>query len=158
LNDDFAEDNPDLASFKPTNRSVCSNIADNPIHEAMQDKLVGVLRVVLLRRAKYIAVSHLTPDYLDTNGWLTAFEGELDAGNLISLLTDLGQFGFGSGGTVSSTYTPPQRSEFDTAVDYKTRFSQFIYNVNDRATYSLACVLDGICPVNFRDQLTPGNY
>ena len=158
LNDDFNLYEPNLADFTPQNRSICSNIADNPIHSTPQDKLVGVLHIVLLRRAKYIAVSHLTPDFLDTNGYLTAYEGQLESGHLISLITELGQFGFGSGDSINSTFIPPQRAEFDTAVDYKIRFSQYVFNQNDRATYSLACVLDGYCPVNFRDQITDGNY
>jgi hypothetical protein len=158
LNDDFNLFEPNLADFVPQDRSICSNIADNPIHATPQDKLIGVLRVVLQRRAKYIAVSHLTPDFLDTNGQLTAFEGQLEAGHLISLIAELGQFGFGSGAKINSTFTPPQRAEYDTAVDYKIRFSQYVYNQNDRATYSLACVLDGYCPVNFRDQITTGNH
>ena len=57
---------------------------------------------------------------------------------------------------LQSTFRPPVRSEYQTAVNYKTRFRQYISNVNDRALYSLACVIDGTCPVNFRDQLTEG--
>ena len=49
-----------------------------------------------------------------------------------------------------------ERQGIDTAVDYKTRFRQYISTVNDRALYSLACVIDGNCPVNFRDQLKEG--
>jgi len=45
------------------------------------------------------------------------------------------------------------RSEFDTADDYKIRFSQYVRNYNDRASYALACVLDGTCPVNFKTQV-----
>jgi hypothetical protein len=158
LNDDFNMLEPDLANFVPQNRSVCSNIADNPIHATPQDKLIGILHVVLLRRAKYVAVSLLTDDFLDTSGILSVFEGELESGNMISMITQLGQFGFGSGKAVASTFTASQRSEFDTAVDYNVRFSQYVYNQNDRATYSLACVLDGYCPVNFRDQISSGNF
>lgn len=158
LNDDFATDDPNLAKFKPTPRDSCSNIADNPVHETMPDKIIGLLKVVLARRAKFIALSHLTEDYLDTNGFLTTYEGEFVAGNLISLITNLGQFGFGSGNKINSTFAGPRRSEFDTAVDYRVRFSQYIQNINDRALYSLACVLDGVCPVNFKNQLTAGNY
>lgn len=53
---------------------------------------------------------------------------------------------------------PVESRDFDTAPDYQTRYSQYINNYNDRATYSLACVLDGVCPVNFKDQVTPGAY
>ncbi len=158
LNDDYDLNDPNLANFQPEVRDTCSNIADNPVHNAMPDKLIGILKVVLTRRAKFIAFSQLTPDYLDTTGYLSSFEGELESGNLISLLTELGQFGFGAGNSINSTFNPPKRSEYDTAVDYRRRFSQYILNFNDRATYSLACVLDGVCPVNFRDQLTAGQY
>eukprot|EP00981_Chlorochromonas_danica_P011120 scaffold3756_cov180-Ochromonas_danica.AAC.12 len=156
LNDNYAEDDPDLATFEPTDRSTCSNIADNPVHTTLADKLIGVLRVVLTRRAKYLAVSQLTGDYMDTNGYLSSFEGELESGNLISLLTEKGQFGLTAGSQINSTFRPPQRAEFETAWDYRIRFSQYIRNYNDRASYSLACVLDGVCPVNFADQLTSG--
>ncbi len=158
LNDDFAITDPNLADFVPVARNTCSNIADNPVHESMQDKLIGVLHVVVTRRAKFVAVSQLTSDFLDTTGWLSAFEGEMESGDLISLMMDSGQLGFGAGESIQSTFAPPVRSEFETAVDYGTRFSQYIRNHNDRATYSLACVLDGICPVNFRDQLTSGQF
>lgn len=153
LNDDLSETDPNLANFKATNRADCSNIADNPVNPALQDKLIGVLQVVLTRRAKYLAVSRLTDDYMDTNGYLTSFEGELESGNLISMIMDKGQFGLGAGVSINSTFRPPQRSEFQTAVDYRIRFSQYIRNYNDRASYSLACVLDGVCPVNFLKQL-----
>jgi hypothetical protein len=158
LNDDYDLNDPNLAKFQPEVRDTCSNIADNPVHNAMPDKLIGILKVVLTRRAKFIAFSQLTEDFLDTTGYLSSFEGELESGNLISLLTELGQFGFGAGNSINSTFNPPKRSEYDTAVDYRRRFSQYILNFNDRATYSLACVLDGVCPVNFRDQLTAGQY
>lgn len=153
LNDDFAENDPRLAYFQPADRTSCSNIADNPIHDTLQDKLIGVLQVVLTRRAKFLAMSRLTPDYLDTTGELATYEGELESGNLISLLTEKGQFGFAAGLSINSTYAPPQRSEFETALDYRIRFSQYVRNYNDRASYSLACVLDGVCPVNFKQQL-----
>lgn len=156
LNDDFNITDPNLANFIPVARNTCSNIADNPYHETMQDKLIGVLRIVNTRRAKFIALSELTEDYLDTTGALSAFEGELESGNLISMIVEMGQFSFTSGTTIQSTFRPPVRSEYDTAVDYKTRFRQYILNVNDRASYSLACVIDGNCPVNFRDQLKAG--
>lgn len=51
----------------PTNRSDCSNIADNPVHETLPDKLIGTKTVVETRLAKYVAVSLLTRDLLDTS-------------------------------------------------------------------------------------------
>ena len=47
--------------------------------------------------------------------------------------------------------------DFDTAPDVLRRFHQFETSENDRASYSLACQLDGTCPVNFRDELTVGH-
>eukprot|EP01034_Spumella_vulgaris_P021395 gene21395-27425_t len=158
LNDDFAVDDPNLAEFTPVDRSTCSNIADNPVHESMQDKLIGVMHVIVTRRAKFVAVSQLTYDFLDTCGWLSAFEGEMETGDLISLIMESGQLGFGAGELIQSTFAPPVRSDYETAIDYNTRFSQYIRNHNDRASYSLACVLDGICPVNFKAQLTSGQF
>ena len=51
----------------PANRSDCSNIADNPVHETLPDKLIGTKTVVETRLAKYVAVSLLTRDLLDTS-------------------------------------------------------------------------------------------
>ena len=79
--------------------------------------------------------------------------GELESGDMISMIVEMGQFGFTAGQYIQSTFKRPVRSEFETAIDFQTRYHQYINNVNDRASYSLACVLDGICPVNFRDQL-----
>jgi hypothetical protein len=163
LNDDFVIGeagrslDPAIDDFIPEDRSTCSNIADNPVHESMADKLIGVLEVVLTRRAKFIALAQLTPDYLDTTGALNSFEGELESGDLISMIVEMGQFGFGYGTEIKTTFRAPIRDIFSTRSDHRTRFSQFIKNVNDRGTYSLACVIDGICPVNFRDQLTEGH-
>jgi hypothetical protein len=156
--DGFDTLDPDLDSFTPADHSNCSNIADNPIFTTVQDKLIGILRIVTTRRAKFIAISELTLDYMDTTGRLESIEGELTSGRLISLITDLGQFGFDAGEMIQSTFFPPGRvAEFDTAWDYQIRYSQYVVNYNDRASYSIACVLDGVCPVNFRDQITKGN-
>jgi hypothetical protein len=144
-------------NFAPTDRSTCSNIADNVIHDSQADKLIGKQRIVASRRAKYMALSELTDDLMDTTGALQSFEGELDSGDLIGMIIEMGQFGFGAGETIQSTFREPIRSEYETAQDYETRFYQYIFNYNDRASYSLGCVLDGTCPVNYRDQLTEGN-
>ena len=157
LDDNYDITDPTLTEMVVEDRSTCSNIMDNPPHEAMEDKLIGVQRVVMSRRAKYMAVSELTSDLMDTTGALNSFEGELDSGDLISMIIEMGQFGFGAGSEIKSTFRPPVRSEYATAPDYKSRFYQYINNFNDRAIYSLGCVLDGSCPVNFRDQLTQGN-
>lgn len=154
LNDGYSLLDPKLDDFVPVNRSDCSNIADNPTMPTPQDKLIGVLQVVLTRRTKFLAMSRLTSDLLDTTGQLSSFEGALTSGYLLGLITQLGQFSFTAGDQINSTYRAPQRTEYDTAADYKTRFAQYVTNFNDRALYSLACVLDGVCPVNFLDQLS----
>lgn len=47
--------------------------------------------------------------------------------------------------------------DYETAADLLRRFNQHEFSENDRAYYSLACQLDGICPVNFRDEITVGH-
>lgn len=153
LDDNHDLNDPDLATFEASSRETCSNIKDNPVHAALPDQLIGVQRIVTTRRAKFMAVSELTDDLMDTTGSLTSFEGEQDSGDLISMIIEMGQYGFGPGSTIGSTFAPPGRSEYKTAVDYQTRFRQYIRNFNDRGLYSLACVIDGICPVDFKTQV-----
>ena len=76
---------------------------------------------------------------------------------MISMIIESGQFGFGPGDNILSTFPEPVMSEYDTAADYNYRFRQYIRNKNDRATYALACVIDNVCPVNFLEQLTKGH-
>jgi hypothetical protein len=68
LNDNYEIDDPNLATFTPEARANCSNIADNPVHVSLQDKLIGVQRVIMTRRAKFLAMSSLTDDLMDTTG------------------------------------------------------------------------------------------
>lgn len=157
LKDFLSELSPDLSTFVPKNLANCSNIDDNPVHNSLQDKLLGVQRVVMQRRAKYVAISQLSDDYLDTTGILNSFEGELSSGHLTTMIASMGQFGFGVGNQIRSTDPKVVRSGYETAYDYRSRFRQYIVNKNDRAEYSLACVVDGICPNNFKDRLTYGN-
>jgi hypothetical protein len=157
FDDDLAWDDPDLDYFSSPDRGTCSNIADNPIHATFPDKLIGRQRVRLRRRSKFMAISELTEDYMDTTGNLNSFEGELSTGHLVSIDSEQGQFGLGAGNKIKSTFQEPIKSKFNTAIDYKDRFKQYIMNYNDRASYSLACVIDNKCPVNFRDELTDGH-
>ena len=61
--------------------------ADNAPHRTMPDRLTGPLHTVEARRAKYIAISSLTPDFLSTNGLVKELEGELDnAMELIAMM------------------------------------------------------------------------
>jgi hypothetical protein len=125
------------------------------------DKLIGVQSIVKTRRAKFVAISGLTDDYLDTTGYVHSVEGQLgnmnlESADLESLIAGMGQFGFGSGEMIASTFIPPVRSEYETAADWKYRFMQYVRTHNDRAAYSLACIVDGVCPVNFKNQITVG--
>ena len=159
-------------------RAHCSNIADNPLHATPADLLTGRLAVVETRRAKYVAVSRLTDDFLDTSSLLQSFEGELeDEADMVSLLTGFGsQFGWAPGSQMGSTFHAPVDSsaqpgpdtsargaggkagslgfeEFRMSADTDTRMHQYERAFGDRAEFSLACVLDGSCTVNFRDQV-----
>ena len=59
---------------------------------------------------------------------------------------------------LGSTYKGQVESEYFQAVgDWEKRFHQYEENYNDRSRYSTACVLDGKCPVNFRDQIAQGH-
>ena len=203
------------------------------MHPTMPDELVGELYVVETRRAKFVAVSALTPDLLDTTAELDSFEGEVEDSPLDSLMQSYGQFDWGIDGhgeARSSTFEPPISApdafNFKPRLAAETRFHQYQTHYNDRrggrvpparsgsrtihasrprrrrgpvrersasrprrrrelvrrgslgrstrrgrpvrrgasgasltlsfslrAKYSLACVLDGTCPVNFADQL-----
>ena len=74
FDDDYDRDDPDIPYRPMRDRGNCSNIADNPLHPAVGDELVGVETVVETRRAKYVAISALSRDLLDTTGALHAFE------------------------------------------------------------------------------------
>ncbi|GMH83814.1 hypothetical protein TL16_g09723 [Triparma laevis f. inornata] len=155
LDNDMHVLDPDLDTRDVGGRASCSNIVDNAVHPTPPDKLIGVDTVVEQRRAKYVAVSLLTGDYLDTSGVLKAFEGELeDEQDLISLIEQSKQgFGWSSGSDLASTYQSQVYTEFEMQDDWDTRFHQYEVNYNDRAYYSLACRLDGSCPVNFQDEV-----
>ena len=146
-----------------TDRGDCSNISDNPIHPTSPDKLIGSNHIVEQRRAKFVAVSRLTDDYLDTSGILTSYEGELEDGMDLITLINLGRgsanpFGWTSGQDLSSTFHPQRHSpHFGQAEDWDTRLHQYEENFNDKALYSTACVNDGQCPVNFKDQVALGH-
>jgi len=159
---------PSLPDRRLENKKDCSNIADNPIHPSVPDKLIGPKRVVERRRAKFVAISRLTDDYLDTSGVLMSFEGEMEnEQDLVTLIEgkglvgenmDLDDFGWKSGEELSSTFKEQVESKFFRSVgDWEKRFYQYDENYNDRARYSAACVLDQKCPVNFKDQITEGH-
>ncbi|KAG7397457.1 hypothetical protein PHYBOEH_000736 [Phytophthora boehmeriae] len=51
---------------------------DNAVHATGPDRLIGPLHVVERRRAKYVAISALTDDYLSTRGMLREVEGDFE--------------------------------------------------------------------------------
>eukprot|EP00644_Phytophthora_capsici_P016447 jgi/Phyca11/124053/e_gw1.52.76.1 len=51
---------------------------DNAVHATGPDRLTGPLHVVERRRAKYVAISALTDDYLSTKGLLREVEGDFE--------------------------------------------------------------------------------
>lgn len=146
-------------------------VADNPIHPTFPDKLLGPPTVVEKRRTKYVAISQLTEDYLDTTGVLHSLEGELatsnsngsqavDAEYLLALVGasagDVNELVFGWEGLfpakshlaweASYSYHPPlYSSKFTSSADWDTLFHDYEIQYHDKAYYSPACVLDGDC-------------
>lgn len=51
---------------------------DNAVHPTRQDQLTGPLHVVERRRAKYVAISELSDDYLSTAGLVREVEGDFE--------------------------------------------------------------------------------
>lgn len=133
------------------------NIADNPPHPAVADKLIGPHQNVESRRTKYIAISKLAEDYLDTSGYMRLVQGELeDQQDLIAVMNAYGEFDWSTDDQVRSTYpfsidarkhSGPSLAvnkpfKFDTEVDWFDRFHQYYIAPNDRRNNF----------VNFRDQ------
>jgi hypothetical protein len=133
------------------------NIADNPVHPTVPDRLIGPEQNVESRRAKYLAVSLLSHDYLDTTGVVRIMEGSLEEEkDLIAVINDYGRFGWEAGDLARSTYAFPIDGQeetgptivvnkpfnFFTEADWYDRFYQFCQDHNDR-NFSF---------VNFRDQ------
>ncbi|KAL3801395.1 hypothetical protein HJC23_007005 [Cyclotella cryptica] len=157
-NDDKHHFDPSLPFREEPNRSDCSNIVDNPIHPTLPDKRIGPETVVQQRRAKYVAISRLTDDYLDTSGIVTTYEGELHEGaDLLSLVRqfihkdDPFAWSVNMGGQeAGSAYLPPvYDNRFYQARNSETDLHQYETKSNDRSFYSPSCVYDGKCPNNF---------
>lgn len=51
---------------------------DNAVHPTRPDSLTGPLHVVERRRAKYVSISRLSPDYRSTEGLLKEIEGDFE--------------------------------------------------------------------------------
>jgi hypothetical protein len=146
-------------------------VADNPVHPTFPDQLLGPPTVVEKRRTKYVAISQLTEDYLDTTGVLHSLEGELatsnsngsqavDAEYLLALVgvsaADINELVFGWEGLfpaeshlaweASYSYHPPlYNSKFTSSADWDTLFHDYEIQYHDKAYYSPACVLDSDC-------------
>ena len=162
IDDDMQRYDPDLPNRKDVDRSHCSNIVDNPIHRTVPDKRIGPQEVVERRRAKYVAVSRLTEDYLDTSGMVHIVEGELEgSANLLSLVRGYKEksngdsFGWTATKTksvateedsiIGTTYQPPVRDEvhFAQTRDWEAQHRQYEKSFNDKSLYSTAHVYDG---------------
>jgi hypothetical protein len=147
---------PNLAFREETDRGDCSNIADNPIHPTLPDKRIGPETVIESWRAKYVAVSRLTPDYLDTSGIIKTFEGELDDTDLLSLVRQYNEgdgdlFGWAelADDQISITYVRPVHdNQFTQTLNSNLAHHQYEKMFNDRSFYSPACIYDGQCPNN----------
>lgn len=148
------------------------NLADNPIHQTLPDQLIGPPKTVEKRRTKYVAISPLTEDYLDTTGVLRSLEGGLETSNNNGSLTveaeyllalvgvtaeDINELGFGWAGLFSNnnhlpweasySYHPAQYSAgFTSSEDWDSLFHDYEIKYHDKAYYSPACILDGHCP------------
>ena len=155
IGDDIHRHDPSLPHREASDRYSCSNIVDNPIHSTYPDKRVGAEEVVQKRRAKFVAVSLLTEDYLDTTGILMSYEGELENGTDISfLVADAKKSLFsGAGKSIQSTYFERVQQELhNQTYEWDTNVHQYEKKFNDRSFYSLACVIDGRCPTNFMER------
>jgi hypothetical protein len=149
---------PNLPNRELPNRRNCSNIVDNPIHPTLPDKRMGPQDVVERRRAKYIAVSRLTDDYLDTSGIVTTMEGELEGTDLLSLVLEydnehsdifkwlakeLIDDDDDSDGAISSTFQPQLHDPlFAQSLNGDLEHHEYEMQYNDRSRYSPATVFD----------------
>ena len=156
MNDNMQTFDPNLPSRDEPDRGDCSNIVDNPHHPTKPDERVGPETVVESRRTKYVAVSRLTDDYLDTSGITKIFEGELEGADLLSIVREYKRdnsdvFGWKPDSTDDSTGTtfqPPTRdSKFSQQRNWELEHHQYEKLFNDRAFYSPACIYDGQCSV-----------
>jgi hypothetical protein len=155
IGDDLHRYDPNLLDHSFSDRSNCSNIADNPIHPTFPDKRVGGEEVIQKRRTKFVAVSRLTDDYLDTTGILMSYEGELENGAEISSIISNAKNNLfsGSGNSVQSTYFKQMGQEkYKSTENWNKNLQQYGKTYNDRSLYSLACIIDGLCPVNFNGE------
>lgn len=181
LNDDLDNNDSALETFTPFDRSKCSNIADNPPHIAGQDKLLGPKYVAFSRTARFVAISTLTSDGLDTTGVLKTVEGGVELNRPLTSLVDPAEtFGItiDEFNTTMTSLAELQRMAYDPETtrrfgstfnsptvfetrfntdkasnkDWSIQFKQYVYSYGDRSEYSVGCVIDGTCSVNFKNQ------
>jgi hypothetical protein len=164
--DNLQRYDPDLPNRSKRNRSTCSNVVDNPVHPTPPDLRIGRMETVERRRTKFVAISKLTDDYLDTTGIIHRYEGEIDTQNadLSSIVNNAKKYfdlrnesNLISEDNSKAKADPIYSDKFKQEMDWDTRFHQYERNYNDRAFYSTACVLNGDCPVNFKDQVDINN-
>jgi hypothetical protein len=159
VNDDMHHFDPNLPNREMPNRRNCSNIVDNPILPTLPDKRMGPQEVAERRRAKYIAVSRLTGDYLDTSGIITTMEGELVEGaDLLSLILEYDNehgdiFRWmtkemiddddDGDDAISSTFQPQVYDPlFAQSLNGDIEYHEYEMQYNDRSQYSPVTVFD----------------
>ena len=154
IGNDLHPNDPTLPQREQPDRgNNCSNIADNPIHTTIPDKRIGREEIILKRTAKFVAVSRLTHDYLDTSGILWSYEGELENGSDISSIVSDAKKHFynAAGDSIQDAYfTPIHLETEEQTMHWDHKLHQFENEYNDRSFHSLACVIDGKCPINFK--------
>ena len=117
------------------------NIVDNPVIPTVADLLIGPHRKVQYRRAKYVSISRLTPDFYNTTGLLSTVEGSmLRSADLISVLGSAGRelFGWDAGEQAGSTFPADVTGQgppfaFQREADFYDRHHQYNKQYNDRA-------------------------
>ena len=106
------------------------------------------------RRAKFIVISELTSDFLDTTGVLSKIEGELEDGaDLSSIVQHAKEAVFewdvsGSISNATSYESQVHHPNFHPFTEYDDSFHQPF-----KSYYSVQCVIDGTCPINIKDQI-----
>ena len=161
------------------------NIADNPPHPALPDKLIGPSYIAQYRRTKYVAVSRLSSDFLDTTGTIRTYEGDLEnEQDMISLLSTVGQIGMGRSSFeqfrwgASDATRPAGRTHAPSGVNYlelgpgRVETTQPLRIYGDMAPFDFTTASDWFDryhqyreetndrsrdPVNFLNELTSGH-
>ena len=119
--------------------------ADNPVHATVPDARVGEAETVLTRRQKYVGLARLTEDYLDTTGSVKVVEHALAGTARLRSAVVAELVGGGWEPEEEQEERQPQKEDLATLGDWRRRFHQYENVHNDRASYALACVVDGEC-------------